>query len=94
MKHKLLFTFVALLGLLLIMVTIAAAAASYDLSWWTVDGGGGTSSGGKYSLSGTIGQPEVGPLLSNGGFTLTGGFWRGGSVTPAQHVVFLPLVIR
>jgi hypothetical protein len=44
------------------------------MDWFTIDGGGGTSTGGVYSVSGTIGQPDAGPM-SGGNFTLEGGFW-------------------
>ena len=49
-------------------------AESYTIDWSTIDGGGGTSTGGVYSVTGTIGQPDVG-ALSGGNFTLDGGFW-------------------
>ena len=29
----------------------------------------------KYSVSGTIGQPEAGPILNGGSFSVAGGFW-------------------
>ena len=70
------------LKLLLNLVTILAVAAagvasaqSYDLSWFTLDGGGGTSTGSVYSVSGTIGQPDAGGPMTNGPYSLTGGFW-------------------
>jgi hypothetical protein len=67
---------------------------SYDLSWWTVDAGGYTfSTGGSYSLGGTIGQPDAGPTLSNGGYSLTGGFWTGLTALK-RYPVYLPLVVR
>lgn len=53
----------------------AALAQPFSIPWHTVDGGGGTSTGGVYSVSGTIGQPDAGSVLSDGNFTLTGGFW-------------------
>lgn len=51
------------------------SSAQFALDWWTIDGGAGTSTGGVYSVSGTIGQPDAGPALSGGQFTLNGGFW-------------------
>jgi len=55
------------------------AVPTYDLSWNTIDGGGGTfSTGGAFSLGGTIGQPDAGPIpsgMSGGSFDLLGGFW-------------------
>jgi hypothetical protein len=58
-----------------------AAPAGFDISWSTVDGGGGVSVGGTFALTGTIGQPDAGPILSGGGFSVAGGFWPG-SVQP------------
>ncbi len=51
------------------------AWGQYSLDWSTIDGGGGTSTGGVYSVSGTIGQPDAGPAMTGGNYSLTGGFW-------------------
>lgn len=60
----------------------------YDLSWNTIDGGGGTSYSGDFSLelTGTIGQPDAGPLLQGGTFTFAGGFWAGGGPADVDPV--------
>ena len=50
-------------------------AQSYSINWSTIDGGGGTSTGGVYTVSGTIGQPDAGPTMTNGQYAVTGGFW-------------------
>jgi hypothetical protein len=50
-------------------------AQTYSIPWHTIDGGGGTGTGGVYSVSGTIGQPDAGGPMTNGPFSLTGGFW-------------------
>jgi hypothetical protein len=71
----------------------AASGASYDLSWWTVDGGGGhsaTRDGSGYTLGGTAGQPDA-DVLTDGSYTLAGGFWGGAAV---GYSVYLPLVLR
>jgi hypothetical protein len=70
-----------------------AQSNSYDILWWTVDGGGGFSSdgGSVYTLAGTTGQPDAGPLLTGGSYTLAGGFWAG---TSSQWLVFLPGILR
>lgn len=73
-------------ALLLASVTRAQTGGGYDLSWWTVDGGGGTISEGGYTLTGTVGQPEPGPPLSGGGYTLLSGFWPGGEEAPTCDV--------
>ena len=75
---------------------VRAAVDALELPWWTVDGGGDRSTGGQYTLSGTIGQPDAGPLMSEGSYTLWGGFWdpRPGTPVIPQPAVFLPLVVR
>lgn len=46
------------------------------LSWYTIDGGGATwTASGNFELSGTIGQPDAGALMTGGAFELIGGFW-------------------
>lgn len=52
-----------------------AALGQYAINWHTIDGGGGTSTGGVYSLTGTIGQPDAGGLMTNGAYAVIGGFW-------------------
>ena len=41
------------------------------------------AAGGRFELGGTIGQPDVGVVMSSGRFTLVGGFWPGTSLTCA-----------
>jgi hypothetical protein len=53
----------------------AVYAQSFAIDWHQVAGGGGTSTGGIYSVSGTLGQPEVGTTLTGGNYTAAGGFW-------------------
>jgi len=52
-----------------------ALAQPLTIDWSTFDGGGGTSMGGVYSISGTLGQPDAGPSMTNGQYAVTGGFW-------------------
>ena len=68
MKALLLFT----TGLVL---ATRALAQSYSIDWFTIDGGGGTSTSGVFSVSGTIGQPDASGALTNGQYSVTGGFW-------------------
>jgi hypothetical protein len=57
---------------------------AFSIPWSTIDGGGViNSSGGSFTLSGTIGQPDAGPTMSGGTFSLTGGFWAGVGMAPA-----------
>jgi hypothetical protein len=71
---------------LFVLHAAAPAGDDFDLSWHTIDGGGGTSTGGDLSLSGTMGQPDAG-VMSNGPFTLVGGFWAlgGGASKPCPQ---------
>ena len=73
------------------LCSISAQAQSYSIDWFTIAGGGGTSTGGVYSVSGTIGQSDAGPM-SGGSFALEGGFWSIVAVqtpgAPLLRVVF------
>jgi hypothetical protein len=60
---------------LLFSLSAFGALAQYSIDWSTIDGGGGTSTGGVYSVSGTIGQPDAGPTMTNAQYSLTVGFW-------------------
>jgi len=52
------------------------AWGQYSIDSSTIDGGGGgTSTGGVYEVSGTIGQPDAGGSMTNGPYSLEGGFW-------------------
>jgi hypothetical protein len=59
----------------LLSLTINGAAQSYSIDWHTIAGGGGTSTGGVFSLTGSIGQPDAGTMMTGGNFSLIGGFW-------------------
>ena len=70
---------------------LAQSGGPYDLTWSTIDGGGGMfSAGGSFTLGGTIGQPDAGPL-AGGSYTLLGGFWGGAVV---KYGVYLPVVMK
>ena len=67
-----------LIPALLFAVVASTAAAGFSLTWSTTDGGGGasTSADGRFSVSGTAGQPDAGSMNDNAGrFALAGGFW-------------------
>ena len=70
------FTFITIAGLVAELFMAASINAQlYSIDWHKVAGGGGTSTGGVYSVSGTIGQPDAGGPLTNGPYSVTGGFW-------------------
>lgn len=66
------------LGVIALMSLVAfIAQAQHDaVDWQTIDGGGGggTSTNGQYALSGTIGQHDASNAMTNGPYSLTGGF--------------------
>jgi hypothetical protein len=65
-------------------------SAQFDLARNVIAGGGGTSIGsGNLVIDGTVGQPAAGTTLSNGQFSLTGGFWQPDSAaTPTPVTTF------
>lgn len=91
MKPRSLYLGAMVLLFLTISGLVLAAAAVYTMDWWTMNGGGGMSAGGVYSVSGTIGQPDAGPALTGGAYTVNGGYWGGAA---SQSKLYLPLVIR
>jgi len=90
---------------LLIVATAGAvgslAGEPLRIASFTIDGGGvmrSTSDDGLLALSGTIGQPDAGEIMTGGEFTLTGGFWFespsgdcnvNGFVDLADHAAFV-----
>jgi hypothetical protein len=60
---------------LLVCLSAVAATAQSAIDWFKISGGGSTSTNGQYSLSGTIGQHDASGPMTNGGYSLTGGFW-------------------
>ena len=59
----------------LLLALPALHAQTYAIDWYKIAGGGGTSTGGVYSVSGTVGQPDASGPLTNGQYSVTGGFW-------------------
>ena len=79
-----------LLTLLVTAGTLAAARANgYSIERWTLDHGGGVSVTDRYSLVGTIGQPDASTVMTGGTYSLTGGYWGA-----SARMVFLPLILR
>ena len=60
---------------LLLLTSLVSHAQNYAIDWHTIAGGGGTSAGGVYAVSGTIGQHEASGPMTNGQYSVTGGFW-------------------
>ncbi|HEY4415588.1 MAG TPA: hypothetical protein VGO57_07850 [Verrucomicrobiae bacterium] len=66
------------------LIPAAGFAQSYSIDWHKISDGGGTSTStnGRFSLSGTIGQPDAGGAMSGANYSLTGGFWSLVSALP------------
>jgi len=59
--------------LVTMFITIGSANAQIEIVDYSIDGGGGMSSGGNFTVQTTMGQPDAGPELTGGNFTVTGG---------------------
>ena len=70
--------------LVLFLAGFAARAGGYTLGWHQIANGGGVSSSARYSLSGTIGQPEASAPIRSVHYILTPGFW---TIPPALKPV-------
>ncbi len=66
------------------------AAAQYSIDWCPI-AGGGSSQGGVYALSVTIGQSEASGPMTNGQYSVTGGFWvlPGAVQTPDAPTLYI-----
>jgi hypothetical protein len=59
-----------------VLGTTGILADDFDIDWWTIDSGGAVfTTGADFELSGTIGQPDPGAVMTGGDFELIGGFW-------------------
>lgn len=67
----------ALILTITLLATPAGAGAPWEIDWWTIDSGGEIfTSGGRWSLSGTVGQWDAVPAGASGGsWEVTAGFW-------------------
>jgi hypothetical protein len=57
------------------LLAATGASAQFAINWYKVSSGGGTSANAVYSVSGTIGQHDAGGPMTNGQYSLSGGFW-------------------
>lgn len=77
----------------LLICTLAAAGTAmaggrFSVDSHTVDGGGSHSQGSRFSVEGTIGQPDAGPAHDGARFSVTGGFWQPQATPPVSNVIF------
>jgi hypothetical protein len=61
---------------------LVASAQNFAIERFTIAGGGGISAGTDYVVRGTIAQPDASNRITNGAYTLVGGFWSGATVVP------------
>ena len=71
--HKQMIVPVMLILLLAVSMAFASRGGFFDLGWFTFEGGGGASHGAQYTLTGSVGQPDLGSV-GGGAFSLDGGF--------------------
>lgn len=68
-----------------VLLAAGQAMAELQIDWHTIDCGGVMdSAGGTFALSGTIGQPDAGPVsgpMTGGSFSLIGGLWPGAAAS-------------
>ena len=77
------------IAVLLLALLALRTEADFSIPWYSVDGGGGTSTNRQFTITGTIGQPDVG-AMGGGQFTIDGGFW---SVFAVQTAGAPPLTV-
>src|SRR5438067_1457672 len=76
---------IAIAGLLaLACVAEPAQAENFQIAWNIVGGGGGACSGGQFTLTGTVGQSDLG-TATGGRFSSVGGFWAPDAAAPKPH---------
>lgn len=94
---------VALALLIMSVLPATAAPVAYQIANYTIDGGSHLySNGGRFQLSGTIGQVDSTAMQTAGQRTLVGGFWGPMQLpnNPADNPgvsgmkLFLPLITR
>ena len=103
MQHKRIIYAILALSILLsgALPAIAAAPTPLAITSYTIDNGGHLKSngGGRFQLSGAIGQADSTNEQQAGQRTLTGGFWSAyrqltEPLDPAAPKIFLPLISR
>jgi hypothetical protein len=77
----------------LTVLSFASGAWAQNLSMdrHVIAGGSGTSAGGVFSVSGSIGQPAAGTAMTNGQFSVSGGFWELPTIVQTPGAPFLSL---
>lgn len=79
-----------LIAAIAFFAAIGPAMARYKIISHTIDGGGGTSRGGRFVVTGTIGQPDA-DWARGETYEILGGFWPGGPLCIIQFDDFARL---
>ena len=73
-------------------VAAQSSGGAYVLARHSIDGGGGRAVGGAFTLEGSAGQPDAGPVpagaMAGGPYALAGGFWPEAGASAANVDVF------
>lgn len=72
-KHSML---IPLATAALIAGTAPTASAAPEMPWSSIDGGAARMAGAGYTLTGTVGQHDVGGEATGNGYSLRGGYWQ------------------
>ncbi len=69
---------------------MTGTAQGFCVPWFKIAGGGGTATNAQYTLSGTIGQHDASGPMTNGSFSVTGGFWAAIQTAGAPTLKIVP----
>ncbi len=61
---------------LLLLSILGQSFAQYEIRKHSINSGGSQLTGGSYEMRSSIGQADAGEQLSNGNYSLNGGFWH------------------
>ncbi|WP_154223201.1 hypothetical protein [Marinicella rhabdoformis] len=67
---------IKIIGIALLFLLVDVAYGQYAMKKQSISNGGGKLSGGRFELTSTIGQHDSSKELSNGAYSLNGGFWH------------------
>ena len=70
--------------LFLLSAALLKADPRFEITKSTIDAGGASTPGPRFSLTGTVGQPDAAPRFApaDNRFAVEPGFWPGGTVVP------------
>ncbi len=66
----------------------AQSGGTFTITKSVIAGGGGRTAGGTFTVDGTIGESVAGTTSTGSTFSLTSGFWGGGTAANPVHRAF------